>query len=76
MKALKKLLASSKGAINVMNTVIEVVIVVVLIPVIVGFIATAENLTATETTLLGLVSLFIILALVFGIVKSSGLTKK
>ena len=76
MKALKKLLASSKGAINVMNTVIEVVIVVVLIPVIVGFIADAENLTATETTLLGLVSLFIILALVFGIVKSSGLTKK
>ena len=76
MKALDKLLASSKGAINVMNTVIEVVIVVVLIPVIVGFIATAENLTATETTLLGLVSLFIILALVFGIVKSSGLTKK
>ena len=75
-KSILKLVNSVKGAINITAVVVDVVLVTALIPVIVVFISGAENLTTTETTLLGLTTLFIVLALVFSIVKSSGLTKK
>ena len=71
----KKFLANTKGAINITNAVVDVVLVTALIPVIVTFIAEADNLTSTETTLLGLTTLFIVLGLVFSIVKGSGLAK-
>jgi len=64
------------GAIDIMSVVIQVVLVVALIPVIKTFVAGAQNLSATETTMLGLVTLFIVIALVFSVVKGSGLTKK
>ena len=73
---LKKLFSSVKGAIDITGVVVDVVLVTALIPVIVTFISNAENLTTTETTLLGLTTLFIVLALVFSIVKQSGLTSK
>ncbi len=73
--AIMKFMASCKGAISVTGVVVDVVLVTALIPVIVTFINSAENLTATETTLLGLTTLFIVLALVFAIVKQSGLAK-
>ena len=76
MKALKQLLTSCKGAIQITSVVIDVVLVTALIPVIVTFIASAENLTTTESTLLGLTTLFIVLALVFNVVRGSGLVKK
>ena len=75
MNALKKLAMSCKGAINITGVVVDVVLVTALIPVIVTFINNAENLTTTESTLLGLTTLFIVLALVFSIVKQSGLVK-
>jgi hypothetical protein len=75
-QALISLAKDVKGAIDVTAVVVDVVLVTALIPVIVTFINNADNLTATETTLLGLTTLFIILALVFNIVKQSGLTKK
>ena len=75
-KALKSMLSSCKGAISVTAVVVDIVLVTALIPVIVTFISNAENLTATETTLLGLTTLFIILGLVFAIVKQSGLGGK
>ena len=75
MNPLNKIWASCKGAINITAVVVDVVLVTALIPVIVTFIASAENLTTTESTLLGLTTLFIVLALVFSIVKSSGLVK-
>lgn len=75
-QALKSMFASTKGAIDVTGVVVDVVLVTALIPVIVTFINNAENLTATETTLLGLTTLFIVLALVFNIVKQSGLMSK
>ena len=60
MKAtLKKLFNSCKGAIDITGVVVDVVLVTALIPVIVTFIGNAKNLTATETTLLGLTTLFI-----------------
>lgn len=74
-KAIKNLLLSVKGAIDVTGVVVDVVLVTALIPVIVQFIQNAENLTTTEATLLGLTTLFIVLALVFSIVKQSGLIK-
>jgi len=74
-KALKKLFNSTKGALNVFQITIEVILVVTLVPVIAGLILTATNLSATETTLLGLVTLIIVLALLFGIAKQSGLMK-
>jgi len=77
MKAiLKKLANSVKGAQTIGMTVVEVVLVVTLVPVIKTIIAGASNLTATETILLDLVTLFVVLGLVFGIVKGSGLMKK
>ena len=75
-KVLMKLFDSTKGALSITAIVVYVVLVTALIPVIVTFITDAENLTATETTLLGLVTLFIVLALVFSVVKQSGLAKK
>jgi hypothetical protein len=76
MRAIKKMLSACKGAIDITGVVVDVVLVTALIPVIVTFITQAENLTTTEATLLGLTTLFIVLALVFSIVKQSGLTRK
>ena len=78
MKAiLKKLLDSVKGAVDVTGVVVDVVLVTALIPIIVTFINNAEgNLSATEFTLLSLTTLFIVLGLVFNIVKQSGVMKK
>jgi len=75
-KALLKLCNNVKGAIDVGALVVYVVLVTALIPIIVTFIANAENLSTTESTLLGLTTLFIILALIFNIVKQSGLIGK
>jgi len=75
MNPIKRLWGSCRGAINITAVVVDVVLVTALIPVIVTFIDSAENLTTTESTLLGLTTLFIVLALVFSIVKSSGLIK-
>lgn len=73
---LAKMFGSLKGAIDITGVVVDVVLVTALIPVIVTFISGATNLSTTEKTLLGLTTLFIVLALVFSIVKQSGLTKK
>lgn len=73
---MKSLIKSVKGAIDITSVVVDVVLVTALIPVIVTFINNAENLSATETTLLGLTTLFIVLGLVFAIVKQSGMMKK
>ena len=75
MKALKKLFDSTKGAINMTGVIVDVVLVTALIPVIATFIANATNLTSTETTILGLTTLFIVLGLVFAIGKQTGLIK-
>ena len=74
-KTLNKIVNSTKGALNVMAITFEVIIVVTLVPVIAVSIATATNLSATETTLLGLVTLLIVLGLLFAIGKQSGLIK-
>ena len=76
MNPLAKLVSSAKGAMNIAEIVVDVVLVVALIPVIATFIASATNLTTTETTILGLTTLFIVLALVFSIGKQAGLIKK
>jgi uncharacterized membrane protein len=68
-------LQSKKAAGNIMYIVFEVVIVLALIPVIVTFIAGAENLTATETTLLSLVTLFLVLGLIYTVAKQTGLVR-
>ena len=60
---------------DIAGVVVDVVLVVALIPVIVTFISGAQNLTATETMLLSLVTLFIVLALIFSIGKQAGLIK-
>lgn len=70
----KNIMNDVKGAIDITGVVVDVVLVTALIPVIVQFISNAENLSTTESTLLGLTTLFIVLALVFSIVKQSGLT--
>jgi len=75
-KLIAKFVSSSKGAMDITGIVIDVVLVVALIPVIVTFISGADNLTATETTILGLTTLFIVLGLVFAIGKQTGMIKK
>lgn len=74
--ALKSMLISCKGAVDITGVVVDVALVVALIPVIKTFISDADNLTATETLLLGLVTLFIVLGLVVMIGKQTGLIKK
>lgn len=68
-----KYFGSVKGALDITGVVVDVVMVTALLPVIYTFIANAENLSATERTLLGLTTLFIVLALVFNIARQSGL---
>jgi len=75
LKTLKKLLDSCKGAMNVLAITFEVIVVVTLVPVIAVAIATATNLSTTEETLLGLVTLLIVLGLLFAIGKQSGIIK-
>lgn len=73
---MKNIMKDVKGAMDITGVVVDVVLVTALIPVIVTFIHNATNLTATETTLLSLTTLFIVLALVFSIIKQSGLASK
>lgn len=72
----KKMFGTIRGAFDITSVVVDVVLVTALVPVIKTFISGAQNLTATETVLLTLVTLFIIIALVMNIVKQSGLTHK
>ena len=46
---------------NIVAVTVEIVMVVALVPVIAVTIASAQNLTATEKTILGLATLFLIL---------------
>ena len=72
---MKRLIKSMKGAVNMTGALVSVVFAVALLPVIAVQIAGTTNLTATETTLLGLVTLFLVLGLIVGIAKSSGVLK-
>lgn len=72
----KAMQRSVKGASDVSAIVVDVILVTALIPVLVVFISGAENLTATEATLLGLTTLFIVLGLVISIGRQTGLIKK
>jgi len=65
---------NKRAAQDITGIVVNVVLVIALIPIIVTFIAEAENLTATEQTLLGLTTLFIVLGLVFSVIKGSKLS--
>ena len=66
MPNIKRMFDDAKASINITGVVVDVVLVTALIPVIVTFINNAENLTATETTLLGLTTLFIVISLTKG----------
>lgn len=70
------LMKSIKGAMDISGIVIDVVLVTALIPVIVTFVNNAENLSTTESTLLGLATLFIVLGLIFAVGRQMGLIKK
>lgn len=48
LNAIKRMLASTKGALDITSVVVDVVLVTALIPVIKTFISGASNLTATE----------------------------
>jgi len=69
------MLRQSKRALDITGIIVDVALVVALIPVIKTFINDATNLTATETLLLSLVTLFIVLALIVMIARQSGLLK-
>lgn len=76
MKVLKRLLLSTKGAVDITGILVDVVLAVALIPIIKSFITGAQgNLTATEYLLLTLVTLFIVIALVYNILKQTGMVK-
>jgi len=74
MNIWNKLQMNKRAAQDITGIVVNVVLVTALIPIIVTFIAEAENLTATEQTLLGLTTLFIVLGLVFSVIKGSKLS--
>lgn len=75
-KARKEFVSATKNAGHIFEIIIEVVLVVALIPVIKTFIAGAENLSATETLLLSLVTLFVVLGLIWNTIRILGLGKK
>lgn len=55
------------------GALVGIVFATALIPVIAVQIAGTTNLTSTEETILGLVTLFLVLGVVYGIAKSSGI---
>jgi len=57
---------------NIMKTVIEVLLTVTILPTIAVAIAGAQNLTSTQTVLLGLVTTVIVMGLLYGIAKEAG----
>lgn len=79
---MKKLIQSLKGSLDITGIVVDVVLLVALIPVVVGLIATVEEsatgtVTLTsEVVILGLTTLFLVMAFVFAVVKQSGLISK
>lgn len=73
---LSKLSRSQKGSAQITGVVVSVVLVTALIPVIANQIAGATNLSATETTILSLTTTFIVLGLIVGVARKSGLLKK
>lgn len=73
---LAKLNRSRKGSVGITGVVVSVVLVTALIPVIADQIAGATNLTATETTILSLTTTFIVLGLIVGVARQSGLLRK
>lgn len=70
------MMKSVKGSIDITGVVVDVALVVALIPVIKTFISGAENLTASETVLLSLVTLFIVIGLVVAIIKQTKVGRK
>jgi len=62
--------------VNIVKTTVEIIVVTVLLPVIAVQIASTQNLTTAETTILGLTTLFLILGLIYGIAKQEGLLNK
>lgn len=62
--------------VTIIGLVIDIIMFVILLPFVVLFIANVENLTPTQTTLLALVTLFLVLGFVFSVIKDSGLMKK
>jgi hypothetical protein len=77
MKILKRFLLSTRGAVDITGVLVDVALAAALIPVIKSFITSAQgNLTATEYLLLSMVTLFIIIALVYNILKQTGVVSK
>ena len=74
-KLLQKFVKSMKGSMDVSSVVVDVALVVALVPIIKTFISDADNLTTSETALLGMVTLFIVLGLIFMVGKQTGLIK-
>ena len=79
MNLLNKMFTAKRGMANpsqaIIGVLVAVVFVVSLIPTIVTQIAGAENLTTTQTTILNLVPLFIIIGLLLTVVKLTGVGK-
>ena len=73
---IKKLLSSTRGAMDIAGVVVNVVLATALIPVVAVQIANTTNLSSTEETLLGLTTLFIVLGLIVSVARSAGLFRK
>lgn len=71
-----KMLRTTRGAFNIIDVVIMVVLTTALIPTIAVQIAGTTNLSSNEQTLLGLTTLFLILGLIVSVAKGSGLIGK
>ena len=75
----KLLIPSKRGMANptdvIVNVLVMIVLATALIPVIKTFIAGATNLTTTESTLLGLSTLLLIIGITVLIVRKTGISK-
>lgn len=69
---MRKLLRNNAG-VNMVGALVTVVFATALIPVIAVQVAGTTNLSTTEETILGLTTLFLVLGVVYGIAKSSGI---
>ena len=81
MDLIKKILPAmgKRGMTNptgiIVGILVAVTVATALIPTIVTQIAGAENLTTTEVTILNLIPLFIVIALLVMVIKSTGVSK-
>jgi len=71
-----KIFGSKKGGLNMVDMLVTVLFAASLLPIIAVQVAGTTNLSTTEQTIWALSTLFVVLGVVYGIARASGIVRK